>query len=73
MEEDLALFSVEYAFELGADYVDARLEEHYNELITVLDGKVQRGVINRRHGIGIRTLVDGAWVFQSTTVLTKKA
>ncbi len=72
MEEDLALFAVDYAFKLGAEYVDARLEDHYNELITVADGKVQRGIINRKRGIGIRTLVNGAWGFQSTTDLNKK-
>jgi TldD protein len=72
MDEDLALFAVEYASKIGVDYVDARLEDHYNELITVADGKVQRGIINRKRGIGIRTLVNGAWGFQSTTDLTKK-
>ena len=72
MKEDLALFAVEHASELGADYVDMRLEDHYNELIVVANGKVQRGVINRRRGIGVRTLVNGAWGFQSTTDLTKK-
>jgi len=72
MKEDLALFAVEYASKLGADYVDARFEDHYNELIVVANGKVQRGVINRKRGIGIRTLVNGAWGFQSTTDLTKK-
>ena len=72
MEKDLALFAVDYASKLGADYVDARLENHYNELIIVANGKVQRGVINRKRGIGIRTLVNGAWGFQSTTDLTKK-
>jgi TldD protein len=72
MEEDLALFAVDYASRLGADYVDARLEEHYNELIMVANGKVQRGVVNRKRGIGVRTLVDGAWGFESTTDLTKK-
>jgi predicted Zn-dependent protease len=44
-----------------------------NELITVADGKVQRGIINRKRGIGIRTLVNGPWGFQSITDLTKKA
>ncbi len=68
----MALFAVEYASKIGADYVDARLEDHYNELITVADGKVQRGIINRKRGIGIRTLVNGAWGFQSTTDLSKK-
>jgi len=72
MDEDLASFAVERASKLGTDYVDCRLEDHYNELIIVTDGKVQRGIINRKHGIGIRTLVDGAWGFQSTTDLTKK-
>jgi len=72
MEEDLALFAVNHASKLGAEYVDARLEDHYNELIIVADGKVQRGVINRKRGIGIRTLVNGAWGFQSTTDLNKK-
>jgi len=73
MEEDLALFAVDYASKLGADYADARLEDHYNELIIVADGKVMRGIINRKRGIGIRTLVNGAWGFRSTTDLTKKA
>jgi TldD protein len=72
MEEDLALFAVGHAAKLGADYADVRLEDHYNELITVADGKVQRGIINRKRGMGVRTLVDGAWGFQSTTDLTKK-
>ncbi len=72
MEEDLASFAVDSASEFGADYVDARLEDHYNELIMVADGKTQRGVINRKRGMGIRTLVNGAWGFLSTTDLTKK-
>lgn len=71
MDADLALFSIEYAMKLGANYVDARLEDHYNELIMVADARVQRGVINRKRGMGVRTLVDGAWGFQSTTDLTK--
>ncbi|RJS70057.1 TldD/PmbA family protein, partial [Candidatus Bathyarchaeota archaeon] len=55
MEEDLALYAVKLASELGAEYVDARLEDHYNEIIVVADGKVQQGVINRKRGIGVRT------------------
>ncbi|MGQ9641493.1 MAG: TldD/PmbA family protein [Candidatus Bathycorpusculaceae bacterium] len=72
MEEDLASFAIDHASELGADYADARFEEHYNELITVADGKIQRGIINCKSGIGVRTLVDGAWGFRSTTNLNKK-
>jgi predicted Zn-dependent protease len=71
-EEDLALFAVDYASKLGADCVDARLEEHYNESIIVADGKVRRGVVSRKSGIRVRTLVDGAWGFESITDLSKK-
>jgi TldD protein len=71
MEEDLARFALDHASDLGVNYVDVRLEDHYNELITVADGQVQRGIINRKRGIGIRTLVHGAWGFQSTTDLSK--
>ena len=73
MEEDLALFAVEHASKLGADQVDVRLEDHYNELIIVDNRKVHRRVINRKRGIGVRTLFDGAWGFWSTTNLTKNA
>lgn len=71
MKEDLALLAVDFAGELGAEYADARSESHYNELITVANGKIQRAVVNRKRGIGVRTLVNGAWGFQSTTDLTE--
>jgi len=32
MEEDLALFSVQHASKLGANHVDAGLEDHYDDL-----------------------------------------
>jgi predicted Zn-dependent protease len=51
--------------------VDVRLEDHYNKPMTVVNGKVQRGVINRKRGIGVRTLFDGALGSWSTTNLTK--
>jgi predicted Zn-dependent protease len=60
MEEDLALLSAQHASELEADNGDARLEEHYDGLTTVADGKVQQEVINRRQGMGIRASVNGA-------------
>jgi len=71
MDEDLTLFATDHAKKLGAEYVDARLEAHYNELITVANGKVERAMINHKRGIGVRTLVNGAWGFQSTTNLSK--
>jgi len=71
MDEDLALFAIDHSRRLGAEYADARLETHYNELVIVANGKVERAIINQKRGIGVRTLVNGAWGFQSTTNLTK--
>jgi len=71
MEEDFATFAIDHAKKLGAEYVDARLEAHYNELITAANGKVERAMINQKRGIGVRALVNGAWGFQSTTNLSK--
>jgi len=71
MDEDLALFAIDYARKLGAEYTDARLETHYNELVLVSNGKAERAIINQKRGIGVRTLVKGAWGFQSTTNLTQ--
>jgi len=71
MEEDLAFFAVDLARKSGAEYADARLETHYNELVIVANGKLERAIINQKRGIGVRTLVKGAWGFQSTTNLTK--
>ncbi len=55
MGEDSTVYIVDNASKLGANYVDARLDDHCNELITVVDGKIQRGIINRKHGIGFHT------------------
>jgi len=71
MQENLASLAIDHAKKLGAEYTDARLETHYNELITVANGKVQRAMINQKRGIGVRALVKGAWGFQSTTNLSR--
>ena len=71
--EDLAAYSINYATEQGATYVDVRAEEHYNELVIVMSGKIDKAMANRKRGIGIRVLANGAWGFRSTTNLTKDA
>jgi len=71
MEEELALFAINHARKLGAEYADARLETHYNELVIVANGRVERAIVSQKRGIGVRTLVKGAWGFQSTTNLMK--
>ena len=72
MQEDLAIYAIDYARRLDTEYADARFETHYNELITVASGKVHCAMKNQKRGIGIRVLVKGAWGFQSTTNLSKE-
>jgi len=47
-EEKLASFAAEHASKLGAYCADVSIEDHYNELIIVVDDKIQRRVINCR-------------------------
>jgi len=51
MKEDLALFAVEHVSKPCADRVNVRPGPHYNELIIVVDDKIQREVINRKRGM----------------------
>lgn len=51
MKQDLALFTVEHASKPCADWVDVMPGPHYNELIIVVDDKIQREVINRKRGM----------------------
>ena len=70
MDEGLAFKAISFSRDLGAEYVDARMENHYSEQIGIYDGRVQRASSNLKEGIGIRMIVEGAWGFQSTTNLT---
>ena len=69
--EDLAVYGIDYARKQGAAYADIRAEEHYNEIIIMMSGKVDKAMANRKRGIGVRVIANGAWGFRSTTNLTK--
>jgi TldD protein len=70
---DLAEKGVRDAERFGASYVDARAEQSVGTMIRqsndVLD-QTSKGVMN---GFGIRALVDGAWGFSSTVLMTREA
>ena len=70
---DLAEKGVRDAERFGASYVDARAEQSVGTMIRqsndVLD-QASKGVMN---GFGIRALVDGAWGFSSTVLMTREA
>ena len=55
---------------LGARYADVRVVERRNEGLTVKNGALEAATSNVSAGFGVRVLVNGAWGFSSSAVLT---
>src|SRR4029078_6224909 len=64
---DLALDSAQSA---GAGYADIRITERETEALTVKNGALEAATSNLTPGFGVRVLVDGAWGFAGSAVLT---
>src|ERR1035437_5105503 len=57
----------------GASYADVRVSARRQQNVNTRDKIVQGVSDNDTFGIGVRTLVDGAWGFAATSQLTKDA
>ncbi|MEM0000159.1 MAG: TldD/PmbA family protein [Desulfurococcaceae archaeon] len=55
--------------ELGADFIDARVQRYYSELVVLDNGVVRELSINSNQGIGVRVIVKGAVGYSSTNSL----
>lgn len=55
------------------DWLELRYHDRKARSILVEDGKLEGARSTRHAGIGVRTLVNGAWGFASTSVLTEEA
>jgi len=69
--KDIADFAVEYGKSRGANYVEARLLNSYEETYTTRNGRFLAILDNTQNGIGIRVLADGGMGFGSTEQLDK--
>ena len=58
---------------LEAEWVELRFHDRRTRTILVEDGQIEMARSVRHAGVGIRVLVDGAWGFASTSVLTPDA
>ncbi len=67
---DLAQRALDTASQLGATYADVRLVRRRDQRINVKAGRVDGVHLGESEGFGIRALVDGAWGFASSSVLT---
>src|SRR5512147_292257 len=55
---------------LGAGYADIRVVRRRDESITIKTGRVEGVASGESEGFGVRVLVDGAWGFASSHVMT---
>jgi len=60
------------AKEKKVTFMDCRFVEKDSTSIQIQDGKADKVSNGRSSGIGIRVIVDGAWGFASTNILTKE-
>ncbi len=67
--EDLVLYAIDYARELGASYAEARYHKNDNFSIVSRNGTIIGAGRELKEGIGIRVLVDGALGFSATNKL----
>src|SRR5215217_7732114 len=67
---DLSDRSLDTAVQLGASYADVRVVRRLEESISIKTGRVEGVASGESEGFGVRVLVDGAWGFASSHVLT---
>ena len=69
--EDLAENVIRRGLDLGADYVEARIQSDVENTYTLKNGIPDTFQLSKAVGIGVRILVNGALGFASTDKLTK--
>ena len=67
---DLAQRALDTASQLGAAYADVRLVRRRDQRVNVKAGRVDGVHLGESEGFGIRVLLDGAWGFASSSVLS---
>lgn len=70
LDESLLMKIIDRGLDLGAKYVEARLQDDYSSSVTVRNDKLIGVSHVRFKGIGVRVLVDGSLGFASTNNLT---
>jgi TldD protein len=67
---DLTDRALDTASAKGAGYADVRVVRRLEESITIKTGRVEGVASGESEGFGVRVLVDGAWGFAASHVLT---
>jgi TldD protein len=64
--------ALDAAVRAGAGYADIRITERETESLTVKNGALEAASSNLSTGFGVRVLVDGAWGFSGSAVMTPR-
>ncbi len=67
---DLTDRALDTASALGAGYADARTVRRLDESVSIKTGRVEGVASGESEGFGVRVLVDGAWGFAASHILT---
>src|SRR6187431_786170 len=67
---DLTQRALDTATSLGAGYADSRVVRRLDESIAIKTGRVEGVASGESEGFGVRVLVDGAWGFASSHILS---
>jgi TldD protein len=68
--QDLTQRALDTASSRGAEYADVRVVRRRDESVAIKSGRVEGVASGESEGFGVRVLVDGAWGFASSHVLT---
>jgi TldD protein len=69
--EELANDALQAAKDAGASYADVRFGRFRRQAVSTRERQVTNVSENETFGVGIRTLVNGAWGFASTNAVTR--
>jgi TldD protein len=69
--EDLCNEALQAARDAGASYADARIGRYRRQAIATRERQVTNVSDTESYGIGVRTLVNGAWGFAATSDLSR--
>lgn len=71
--EDLAPIALENMRRWGAEYADLRIQTHREQVIGARNDRISHLEDEESRGLGVRALVDGAWGFAASALLTPDA
>ena len=70
MDESIAQIALDVARKAGAEYADARVVEKLHESIVVKNERVEAAHRGGSDGFGVRVLLNGAWGFSSSNLMS---